>query len=428
MAVAIGIAQAGADTGGGDQTITSPTSIGTPTGAIFIACGGTVNGTPSANAIMSVGATDGIRHRVISAASRDAVDSSETRDWGTTDEVIQMVAVDGDNIESEANFKNWETDGVTITWGNTPAAAYKIFVIFFSGVDQIYVNDFTSSSDLDGEVDVTDPGFEPDQLFVFGKSGALDDAVSAAVRLSFGVCDNDGASPYPQACMNLSEPDNSGTSNPHCITRDDRVINNLFASNIFGDVEIDSFDASGFSSFTRRVAGNVDVCYLAVKYSSDGSVGHWAAPIDSPAATGNWAVAAPGFVPQFMLLGMNMVNADDAVESDNDAGAFVLGAATADEEYCAGYYTEDGQGTMDTDSLADNQIVNVMTPGGGSTQFAATWSSFDANGWTLSVATRAIPNREWFGLAIEADAAPAANYRGSMLGADVAGSGAIIGG
>ena len=104
MAVAIGIAQAGADTGGGDQTITSSTSIGTPTGAIFIACGRTVNGTAAAHAIMSIGATDGTRHRVFSAASRDAVGGSETRDWGTTDEVIQMVNVGADAIESEANF------------------------------------------------------------------------------------------------------------------------------------------------------------------------------------------------------------------------------------------------------------------------------------------------------------------------------------
>ena len=319
-------------------------------------------------------------------------------------------------------------DGVTITWGNDPAAEYKIFVIFFSGVDQLYVGAFTSSGDLNGEVNVEAPGFEPDQLFVFSKSGVLDDAVSAAARLSFGVCDNDGASPYPQACMNLSEPDNQNTSIPCSITRDDRVINNLWSNNIFGDVEIDNFDESGFSYFTRRVAGNTDVCYLAVKYSGDGSLGHWAGPIDSPGAVGNWAVATPGFTPQFMLLGMNMCNADDSKEEDNDAGVFVLGVATADEEYCAGFYIEDGQGTMDTDSLADDQIVNVMIPGGGSTKFAATWSSFDANGWTLSVATRALPNREWFGLAVETEGAPPATTVGTMLGASIAGSGAIIGG
>lgn len=428
MAVAIGIAQVAAATGGGDQTITTSTSIGTPSAAFIVVTRATVNGTKAVDAALSIGAVDGTRQRCITAHSRDALGTTDTFDRGATDEVIQIMNTGDHNIEAEANFKNWVTDGCVITWGNAPASGYLIYVVFFAGVDSVHVNDFTSSADLDGEVDVTDPGFEPDQLFLFTLAGALDDIGSSSARLTMGVCDNDGATPYPQACMNLSDPDNHATSALGGITRDDRAVQNLWRDSVFGDVEIDSFDASGFSSFTRRVAGNSGICYLAIKYSSDGSVGHWAGPIDSPTSTGNWAVTAPGFTPQFMLLGMNMCNTDDTIETDNDAGVFALGVATADDEYVAGYYSEDAVATSDCDSLADDQIVNVMSPGTDTTTiFAATWTSFDANGWTVNFTTVNGTTREWFALAVETDAAVTAS-RGWPIGGGVAGAAGIIGG
>lgn len=429
MAVAIGIAQVAAATAGGDQTITTSTSIGTPSAAFFVVSRATVNGTKAVDAALSIGATDGTRQRCITAHSRNGLGTTDTADRGATDEVIQITNTGDHNIEAEANFKNWTTDGCVITWGNTPASGYLIFVVFFAGVDSAYVNEFDSAEELDGEVDVTDPGFEPDQLFLFTTSGVINDIGSNSARLTMGVCDNDGATPYPQACMNLSDPDNHSTSSLGGITRNNRVSQNLWRSSIFGDIEIDSFDASGFSSFTRIAPGiQQGVCYLALKYSSDGSVGHWAGSIDSPVSTGNWAVTAPGFTPQFMLLGMNMCNTDDTIENDNDAGVFALGVATADDECVAGYYSEDGVATSDTDSLADNQIVNVMSPGTDTTTtFDGTWTSFDANGWTVNFTTVNGTTREWFGLAVETDAAVTVS-RGWPIGGGVGGAGAILGG
>jgi hypothetical protein len=425
--VKVGIANVAADTAGGDQTITSSTAIGIPSAAIFIVTRALTNGVEADGACMSVGFTDGIRDRVGMSHSEHGQAVTDTQKQCTNDECIMLYNAAGDAIEAEANFKNWETDGVTITWGNTPGEAYRILAIFFAGINNAYCGDFTSSSVDEGEVDVTDPGFEPDFVLFASASQPFDDAQDTTTRLSLGVANNDGATPYPQASQNWGENNGATKGVPTMWSRDDKIVQNWNPSTLarYGNVEIDSFDVDGFSSFTRDPAGN-EIAYLAIKLTSDDSIGHWAGPIQSPTSTGNWSATDPGFKPQFLLLGVNGADTDDTVEVDGDAGLFFVSAIHADEQHCIGFVVEDASATTDTGSYIEDKAIEALAHVGASARWVGTFSSWNAEGWTINLTTCDGTSREWLGLAIEADAgATVLNYergtpgvmRGVMRGA-----------
>jgi hypothetical protein len=397
MGVTVATTRVACNTATGDQTITTA-DLGslTPKAAMFIVGAGVTDGTAAANAVLSVGATDGTNQRVSSVFSDDNVATSDVRYRGTTDEVVMIIDNAG-NIVGEANFKNFTTNGVVITWGDAVPSAYLLTVIFFAGTDlSVHVNEFTSSNSADGEVDVTDPGFEPDQVIVFAHRGAFNDSSAQALQGTIGFCDN-GVS-VVQGSINVGELNGQAGCTMFAISRNDRVCQNINmgGASLYGDVELASFDASGFSSFTRRIASNT-VAYLALAYG--GAAEHWVGTITSPTSTGDDAQTGPGFTPQFVMLAPSFIATDDTLEQDGDAGSYGLAVFDADDEYCTSIACEDGAGTMNTQSLSDDTAVNLPVDDG-SAGFTASFVSFDANGWTINFSATNGTARQWVALAI----------------------------
>jgi hypothetical protein len=389
------VTQAQASTSGGDQTFTCGQSIGTRDAAIFVATYAVSLDTTTADAMFSIGMTDGSNQASIMTWSEDAELGSTAQTRAATDEVLQFAPAPF--TFGECNFQEWTDSGVTVTWGRTPSRANRVVVILFAGLADAYVGTATSPADVDSELDVTAPAFEPDQVIVISRSYAFDDTAQEDCRLSIGLVDNDGSSPYPQASYNWFS-DYGSTSAVAAITRDDRVLQDLTTSTA-GDIEIDSFDADGFSLFTRRAGANV-IAYLALRYSSDGSVAHWVGSLTSPTSTGEWSVSAPGFKPQFVLLLPSRCLFDDAIELDNDAAPFGLGMFTADDEYSASAVDKDAVSTTDTASRMEDQAAAFLNAAQ-SLGWEGYLASFVVSGWNLQMSAAVGSGRQWAALAVE---------------------------
>lgn len=401
-AVKIAVIHDDADTGGGDQTFTASQSIGTPQAVIFVVTNATLLDTSSSMYNISIGFTDGTNQVCILARSRNGQTNAEANKRAMTDEVMALMDGTGtDNISAEANFKSFGTDSVTVTWGNTCEATNEIIVVLFAGIDDAYCGTFTSSASEDGEVDVTAPGFEPDQVYFIGNGGSIDDSSAVTARLSFGVVDNDGASTYPQGSHNQGSKDVVSTSDVFALAHNARVTRNLYGSSLFGAIEVDNFDSSGFSSFTRETAEN-EVGYLALKYSADGSVDHWVGQVTTPTSTGTWSVTDPGFQPQFVLLIPSACALSNVAETDQDGGVFGLGFATANDQFAACVHDEDNVTTTNTGSLVGTGLVHLLNDDG-TTGYDIDFDAFTASGWDADVNSHMTKGRVWTGSAIEYD-------------------------
>jgi hypothetical protein len=169
--------------------------------------------------------------------------------------------------------------------------------------------------------------------------------------------------------------------------------------------DISGFDASGFSIFTRNAGGNNgSVAYLALNFN--GVINVSISTEDTPTGSGNLANTAPGFIPQAVLLGTTIMEAVASAVSDRTAGTVGQSFITENAQFSLTGSSEDLAATMNTQSLNDNQAL-LVPDDDGTAHIAATFVSFDANGYTLNYsAFHTSATKQWV-LAFESEGAAA---------------------
>ena len=117
MGFTVAVARAGADTGGGTQDITSATLGGlTPKSAILLATWAVTNATDTDHASACIGFTDGTNHAVVATMDEHNLSESDNIRRATSDEVIMILDPANSDVQAEANFSAWITDGIRINW------------------------------------------------------------------------------------------------------------------------------------------------------------------------------------------------------------------------------------------------------------------------------------------------------------------------
>ena len=392
MAVSIKVTQFAAATSTGTQDITI-SGFGTPKAAIFVAGKCTANGTAANGYSFSVGATDGTRNRVNVTSSRDAAGTTDVTRIGDNDEVI-VLTNDGTTTRiGEANFDSWITDGVRINWTIAPGSAYLINVILITGADvTAYVNHANVAAST---VDVTAPAFQPDMLFL----------IAATDQIPFdGTGSNGGlgvAVRSPAAQFSISGADRNAVADSRVGTYSTAVYGASQADHVASTpsktATIQDFDANGFSINPGSSDwGNDSIIYLALKL--DG-VSIKAGTYTTATATGSHATTGVGFQPAFLMLGHAW---NTALETNNPNIGISSGISATDgvNAYCMTYQAEQDQTSSDTQTMADNKIIN-QPHATGATANVATFSSFDSDGFTFSYsAANGTGRKDWY-LAIE---------------------------
>jgi len=386
---------------GGDQDITIA-DFGTPKAALFITGVNTNDATADDGAVLSVGATDGNNHWAVCIYDTHSVGTTNSMRQGTTDEVIQIVT--GGGMAAEANFKEWITDGVRITWGNY-LAGRLVTVVLFTGDDlSAYANKVALSTE-DTEVEVTSVGFEADAL-IMAHNGALFNDTEAAHGL-FGLGFVKKAATIVQQSVAFASQDNVATSDigGALMTTDVGVEAGGAAGQptwaAMGWIaDVTAFDSNGFHIYSRDKDSTGDeIGYLALKIVG-GSF--WVGTVDSPTSNGlpaNKSVTGVGFQPDFVMLAMSMHTAIDTHETDGKPGAFGISTFTSSNQYCQTLSIEDNQSTTNTQRVSDDQAIN-LDDHAGVAAFDATYVSMDADGWTLNYTVADGTTRKWVGFAI----------------------------
>ncbi len=380
-----------ADTGGGNQDITT-TKLGglTPKAAIFVASYAVTDATDKDHASICVGFTDGTNHAVVATMDEHGLGTSDTKRRATSDEVIMLIDPTAANArEGEANFNAWLTDGVRITWGDTPATAFFITVYFFAGTDlTAYVDDGGGSP--------LGCGFTPDICIGASHRAGWADSNSNNAAMSFGACLNDGSE--TQYSSNLSTQDNQGTSANSAIVANDSIIENNFPGSDGTPSVITGFTSNGFTHTGSTFS------YLVMEFN-----GNFSAEIlefTLPATTGNKAITGAGFKPQAAIMAGCGHMASYSVRDDTAILSWVLGMFDDTDEFVNLFTSADAVGTTNTSSRSDSEAFRIQNHLA-TDESALTFVSFDSDGLTLSSDVTGENNNVTWILVFEEDAAPA---------------------
>ncbi len=401
MAVTIEIVQEAARTTTGTQNFTK-TGFGTAKAAIFIITNALTNAVEEAHLMLATGFTDGTRNYCLCGRSVDNADVSDSHRVMSNTKCISLLKASDGAVDAEASFDAFITDGVRINWTDAPATAVLVNCILLGGSDlSVYAGAFTANATTDSSTDVTAPNFQPDNLFVLGGGDITSwDTTLSVMQFCFGLVDRTGP---VQASSNTWIFDNVGTSqiNNH--------VSNQYAARAPASggqaIEIGSFDSQGFTATTRLADGANFYIYLALGYN--GACNHWVGVLDSPTSTGNQADTAPGFLPFFAFQLASALDAVNSTRSTNatGAGAFCICGFTATDSFSSAVRDSDNQGTTDTAALVTKTPIRY-TDGAGTAMHVASFTSFDATGWTRNFTTANATVRKHPSLAIGAIAAP----------------------
>lgn len=396
MPVTIAVARAAAQVAGGNQDITTADLGGlTPKAAFLTVTYATSDGVAANNAMFCIGAADDSGNEwAVAVSCEHGQLTMDTYRGAWVDECVVILNPATGAIDGEADYNAMIADGIRITWGNNPAAGYLITAVFYAGTDTSAHAGVFAIGNQNVETNVNTVGFEPDVILTGTHHRAtFDGAVAAFASISHGVVVNDGSD--TQASYTWQSDDGVGTSNVHGeITGTYGVMQRA----AFWKGDFGTFDAQGFSCTPRLANANVEVGYLALAFN--GEADFWAGIIDTPIAAGNQSLAAPGFEPQHVHVGLTQLLALDTTYTTGDAGSIGVSVFDEDDAFCNSIQDEDGQGTSDNQSLSDDQVINFPADDGG-VAFVATFTSFDANGWTWNFTQTLGAIRRWWALAIE---------------------------
>lgn len=411
MGVTIAVARAAADIDAPPyvQDITTPDLGGlTPVGAFFTITYCTADGTPAVDAELGFGACDGTREWAVSANSEDGVGTTDTSRCSSDSAVIKLLFPgSASSFDCEAEFSTFITNGVRINWTNAPAGAYLITVKFIAGTDaSCYANNFALAEAIGNSIDVNVVGFEPDYV-LFTSVGIDSGAVANATEcnLSLGAVVNDGAN--SQACWAVQSRNGQAAA-----TVSSQITNSYATGNLNEDGsgswdwtgEIGTFDANGFTCTTRESGSSADIAfYFAVKV--DGVVDVSLDVIDTPTATGDDLQTDPGFIPQFVMCGLTQMPAIDTAYTDGNAGSIGLTMFDRDDAFCNSTQDEDGEGTTDTQSLSNDQVVDFPLDDGAAAHVAV-FTNFIVNGWEWNFSDTEGTAKKWWSLAVGANRIP----------------------
>lgn len=367
---------------GSTQDITI-SGFGTPQAAMFFGSryDEDVN-TQVANNHLFIGATDGTRNWLCGHGDDDH--SSPSSIWITADDgKCAKIAFNPGNTDGMASFTSWITNGIRLTWDSGIATRY-FGVLFFNGFDNVYAGwaDLTGTSQ-DSALNITDPGFRPDLLFVTGLENIAsdnDDFGTAIISRGLVTRDNSGTivqgslgqyfthnvnpTAYAARASNsrgLVYPDSSGAENT--------------------SVLFDDFDSSGFSATPKSGTISGRFFYLALKVGA----GYEAKSAwdTTPTSTGTKTFNI-GMQPSTSLWIPTALEALNTAYTNDLASAVHIGNIdSSNAEACGGGWSVDNVNPADSiqiirnDSIFSYDDARNQSPSGAYNSNAATGPELD---------------------------------------------------
>jgi hypothetical protein len=293
-----------------------------------------------------------------------------------------------------ASYNSSITDGVRINWDSVDGGYVDgtlVSAVFFSGLTNVSAGQIALGTE-DTQVPVN-VGFQPNAVIFGSILHATLDVAAAHALLSLGFAVDDGSD--SQGCVAVTSFDAQGTSRTTTTVYNNRVgaCVSLATDILLFSIECDNFNANGFDLYARGGdSASRYVFYIALDTGSDNKA---VLGVDSPTSTGDDAVTGTGFEPLFVLQGLS----DNTALGVQQRGTFGISVFDDTNEYCYAIADEDGEATSDTETGHDD-IAVYLNLEDGSAAHDATYSSMDANGWTLNYSQADGTTRKWVALAL----------------------------
>lgn len=375
--------------------------FGTTLLAEFFVCAGTTYDTITNDSVLSYGAADGSFEFAVGVQAEHNQTSSDTDRASSITRCCTLLDFGASTYNGELSFNSFITDGVRCDIDNAFSTGFKIIAVLTGGDDvSVDVGQITLPNAVDATQATTAPAFTPDFVKFASISHATDSIATTTWMLSRGVCVNDGSA--TQRAYSSYRKNAAGTTIHGADLITDGVGTGYTVSGVVDwRAELTSFDLNGFTLTNRdNASGSPEIWYVAVKCPSN-SV--WAGTYAAPTATGNDAVTAPAFKPQYLELGLSRIVTADTNATDNDSAQHGWSVNTASAQYSVCTTSEDNAGTSVEKSIVDSEAINAPSFDGTS-EYLGTLSSFDTNGWTFNFSAVRGSASKWWAFAVEEDA------------------------
>lgn len=399
-------------TAGNTQDFTI-SGFGTPKAAIFIVTNAVTDDTIAADAILSIGFTDGTNEAATGTRAADGGSLTEGDRYHSSARVI--VAPTGTSTELFGfSFNSWTTDGVTLDIDVQSSTARLCTCILIGGSDvsNAFVSEYddlgTGTSPIDIDFGVGNR-FQPDLVFMtsMGPAGATPTG-TANMKISFGVGINDGAD--TQRVAMIGNVNGSSTNLGNAYIGNDSIVGAVYQSSLGWDAVIGSYDANGFSITPNSSSASSIVFYLALKFTNSPDIDLF--DMSWP-TTGDYAETTPGFTPSF---GMIVSNAGISTRNTSTlTGIASLAVSSFDGNgiYTQNVTDEDGVISMNCQSLSSDQL-RIIDNDGSTDYVIASSYAFDSSGWDFTLSTNPGSAVLGWGLAIGAGSTGPAPGAGSI--------------
>ncbi|MGH9921299.1 MAG: hypothetical protein ACRD38_00955 [Nitrososphaerales archaeon] len=225
------------------------------------------NGTSSQNeAEFGLGfASSSSARGAVVAVSEDARATSDTHRAQRTDRVIYQLTPSTGNVNAEADFVSFDSNGFTLNWSDLPNNTNDKFYYMAIKGGKYKVGTFTQPTTGTPPFTqaITGVGFQPTGLMLASFNNVAASTVQSHSRLSFGASDgtNEGA-------MWFGDKDNVGTTVTEEYSDTAKVIRLATETTPTTDAEADlqSFDSDGFTLnwTTRNDATAREIIYIAL--------------------------------------------------------------------------------------------------------------------------------------------------------------------
>lgn len=359
-----------------------------PKALILLCAGFQATGTQS-DYCMSIGfATGDAADGSVGFASADNVATADTNIDRKDSRTVNCVDPSGTAL-TRCEFTDFQSDGFRLKTKTVDGNQYKVGYIAFGGTDitNAKAGNFAAPGST-GTQNVTDPGFQPDIVFILGHGDGSSGGGDRDSTPSFGAA-IDSSNEF---AISATTEDDAGTSNTRRRLRTDRVIYSLNGNGtVRQDADFTGMTATGFDLNYNTSAHSKKLYYLAI------AGGEWAIVSDTQkTSTGTKETTVSGIDVKGMLLAS--VGTTD--ENETDDNRWSMGAGTSSTSRWRYWHGDsDNVGTSVVDSaFEEDTVLGFHTEGTPTLDAEADIDSVADGSATLDWTTADATARKWTGV------------------------------
>lgn len=397
----------------GSNIAQAVTGIGFRPAAVLFASNQNVSSAFAQNhARFGIGVTDGTSVGSTSIADAHAVNPSNAFYIDKTNRAFMKVDNTTQTIAAEATFTSADPDGFTLSWTTNDAVATQMVYLALAERERNFVvGSFTKnttaatgcSSGCPTNVVTHALGFTPKALMLW-TVGKTNETLSAHYLFGFGV--SDGTTALSAAASSV---DNAGTSNASRRMAAKALTIVQYGEVLIAEANLTTWDETTFTLTWTTNNTTAYVIHYMVIGGNGTEVDAKAISWQTPSTAISKSVTGVGFSPDVII------HFDAAtVAGTTTHAAFNIGVMDANgNQWASSSYASDAAGTSVTAGGQRTDSAILSTSAAASFTSRATFTSMDADGFTLNFATNTAGTRDIYSLALKGLQVKAGTYNKS---------------